>query len=259
MDLKFLIVGFMAGISMLSIAAKDTFTFENPDVKVFIPDKEKADGRAVIICPGGGYAALATGREGYDWAPFFNDRGIAVAVLKYRMPNGDPSIPVSDVQTTFRILKENADAWNIYPENIGLMGSSAGGHLAMIVATDTEDIDRPAFQILFYPVITMDKKLTHIGSHDNLLGYNASPELEMKYSGEHRVTAETPRTYMALSSDDDVVSPRNAIHYYEALISAGIQTELHIYPTGGHGWGYKKEFIHNSQMLADLSAWLENF
>ena len=166
-----------------SVDAQDTAF-----VKVFLttPDRsEGADGcPCVIICPGGGYTHLAMDHEGFDWAPVFNELGISVAVLKYRMPHGNKEIPVEDAEEALRLVRRNAAAWGIDPHRVGIMGSSAGGHLAATVATHALGRSKPNFQILFYPVITMDKSFTHMGSHDNLLGADASAELETEYSCE---------------------------------------------------------------------------
>ena len=139
------------------------------------------------------------------------------------------------------------------------MGSSAGGHLASTVATHASAAARPDFQILFYPVITMDKSYTHRGSHDNLLGKEASEALETEFSNEKQVTAETPRAFLVLSSDDRTVPPANSVNYYTALIANGIPAALHIYPTGGHGWGHRDTFRYHDQVLDELAAWLKSF
>lgn len=235
-------------------------TVEKPSMRVFLPDQRLATGRAVLALPGGGYSNLAIDHEGYGWAPFFNNQGIALIVVKYRMPHGNPDVPFSDVCQALQMVKDSAKAWNINPYDIGIMGSSAGGHLASTVATHAGSSLRPAFQILFYPVITMDQSYTHGGSRNNLIGNNPSPELVRQYSNELRVDAETPRAYIALSDDDDVVPPMNAINYYSALHRQQIPATLHIYPSGGHGWGMNKpSFPYHQQQQAELTAWLNAF
>ena len=230
-----------------------------PSLRVFLPEKELATGRAVIACPGGGYAGLAYDHEGYDWAPFFNEMGIAYIVLKYRMPKGVKEVPFSDAEGAIRIVKEMAGVWNVNPDDIGIMGSSAGGHLASTIATHIKSDLRPAFQILFYPVITMDKTFTHMGSHDNLLGKDASQELEDRYSNEKQVTGETPRAFIVFSDDDNVVPTTNGVHYYLAFKKNNVPASLYIYPSGGHGWGYRSDFKYNKEMLQDLTAWILSF
>ncbi len=237
----------------------EPISFDDPLVKVFLPEKSKSTGRAVVICPGGGYTHLAGGYEGFDWAPFFNDRGIALIELRYKMPEGNPDIPMNELKSTIKMVRENAAQWNIDPKQVGVMGSSAGGHLVSLIATESEDTTAlPDFQILCYPVISMDKAITHMGSHDKLIGKDASKELEEKFSSEKRVNKLTPRAFIAFSDDDKAVPPHNGTFYYTALHNLGIPASLHIYPTGGHGWGCK-DWKYKAQMQADLSAWLESF
>lgn len=231
-----------------------------PSVRVFLPDKEKATGRAIVACPGGAYRHLAYGHEGIDWASFYNDLGIALIVLKYRMPRRiNKDVPISDAEEAIRITRLNAEKWHINPEDIGIMGSSAGGHLASTVATHTEKNNRPNFQILFYPVITMDWSYTNKASRENLLGDNPSDEMINLYSNEKQVDNETPRAFIAYSDNDGTTVPLNGINYYLALKKYKIPASLHIYPSGGHGWGIKDSFPYKYEMLADLTAWLRSF
>ena len=234
--------------------AKQNF---KPSIRVFLPDANKATGRAVVCCPGGGYSHLATDHEGYDWASFFNDRGIALIVLKYRMPHANTDVPISDAKEALRVVRENAEKWNINPKKVGIMGSSAGGHLATTVATHSDTLTAPAFQILFYPVVTFDYKYTHKGSRHGLIGENAPQEMVDLYSNEKQVTANTPPAIMLLSDDDRVVPSQNSVNYYLALKRHGIKAAMHIYPSGGHGWGCRENFKYHNEMIADLSAWLE--
>lgn len=228
-----------------------------PSIRIFLPEADKADGRAVVCLPGGGYSHLATDHEGYAWAPFFNDRGIALIVLKYRMPRGHAEVPQSDVREAFRLVREHASEWNINPRRVGIMGSSAGGHLASTIATHTDSVNAPAFQILFYPVVTMNPSLTHKGSRNGFLG-SETPEKEMVqlYSNEMQVTPSTPPAIMLLSDDDTVVPSPNSINYYLALKRNRVPASLHVYPSGGHGWGIRTNFKYHTQMMADLDAWL---
>lgn len=228
-------------------------------VFVYLPDAAKATGRAVVVCPGGGYAHLAMGHEGHDWAPFFEKLGIATIVLKYRMPNGNCEVPESDAEQTIRLVKQNAVAWHINVNDIGIMGSSAGGHLASTVATHAPKDVLPAFQILFYPVITMDKDFTHMGSHDNLLGKDAKKKMEELYSNDRQVTRLTPRAFITLSDDDAVVPPANGLNYYAELYRHDIPATLHIYPSGGHGWGFREAFANHVEMELELASWLRSF
>ncbi len=228
-----------------------------PSIRVFLPDAAKATGRAVVCCPGGGYSHLATDHEGYAWAPFFNERGIALIVLKYRMPHANADVPISDAKEALRVVRENAQKWNIDPRKVGIMGSSAGGHLASTVATHSDAQTVPAFQILFYPVITFDYKYTHKGSRHGLIGEKATEEMADLYSNEKQVTSQTPPAIMLLSDDDTVVPSPNSVNYYLALKRSKVKATMHIYPSGGHGWGFRENFKYHKEMLADLSAWLE--
>lgn len=230
-----------------------------PSIRVFLPEAGRATGRAVVCCPGGGYSHLATGHEGYDWAPFFNERGIALVVLKYRMPHANADVPISDAREAMRVVREHAQEWNIDPKKVGIMGSSAGGHLASTVATHSDSLTVPAFQILFYPVVTFDYAYTHKGSRHGLIGEGASEEMVNLYSNERQVTRQTPPAIMLLSDDDGVVPPQNSVNYYLALKKHGVKATMHIYPSGSHGWGFRESFRYHKEMISDLSAWLNSF
>lgn len=228
-------------------------------IKVFLPDEKRATGRAVVICPGGGYAHLAMGHEGTDWAPFFNNMGIAAIVLHYRMPNGNPKVPVSDAEEAMRTVRRNAHSWHINADNVGIMGFSAGGHLASTVATQSKGDAKADFQILFYPVITMMQGYAHQGSHDNLLGSGTHKKDEQKYSSDLQVSRTTPRACILLSDDDHAVMPVNGVNYYTEMFRHDAPASLHVYPSGGHGWGMNTSFRYHVEMLMDLKAWLESF
>ena len=254
-----LLVLLLTGLQVSAQSTPKPFDIEQPSLRVFLPAPELATGRAVVACPGGGYSGLAVNHEGYDWAPYFNKQGIALIVLKYRMPKGDRALPISDAEAAMKMVRDSADVWNLNPNDIGIMGSSAGGHLASTIATHAPEALRPNFQILFYPVITMDKSFTHMGSHDNLLGKDASADLEKEFSNEKQVTKETPRAFIVYSDDDKVVPPANGVNYYLALNKKGVPSVLHIYPTGGHGWGIREDFLYKSEMQNELTSWLRSF
>lgn len=228
-------------------------------VTIYLPDQKRATGRAVVVCPGGGYGHLAIKHEGHDWASFFNSQGIALVVLKYRMPRGHDQVPVSDAEEALRMVRRNAQKWHIDPGQVGIMGFSAGGHLASTIATRSRNDAKPNFQILFYPVITMDPSYTHRGSHDNLLGKSPKKKLEREYSSEMQVTRATPRAFIALSDDDTVVLPTNGVNYYQECFRHDVPASLYVYPTGGHGWGYNDTFECHIEMLLELKAWLRSF
>lgn len=232
---------------------------DSAKIRIFLPDVKKATGRAVVICPGGGYAHLAMDHEGYDWAPFFNKMGIAAIVLKYRMPRGNCQVPESDAEEAIRQIRNNATGWHIDINQVGIMGFSAGGHLASTVATHAAKEVRPDFQILFYPVITMNPDFSHKGSHDNLLGKNPKKSLEELYSSDRQITRTTPPAFIALSDADNGVSPANGVNYYMELFRHGIPATLHVYPSGGHGWGMRESFLYHNEMEDELAAWLRSF
>lgn len=239
---------------------KTVFDIDKPIMKVFLPKDELNTGRAVVACPGGSYLGHAIGHEGWDWAPFFNKQGIALIVLQYTLPAGDRTKPIGDAEAAIKMVRDSAEVWHIDPAQVGIMGSSAGGHLASTIATHySSPAVRPDFQILFYPVISMDAQRGHQMTHDNFLGADASQELVDQYSNEKQCTAQTPRAII-LTSDDDMVNPAtNAVPYYLALKAAGVPACLHVYPTGEHGWGCLQSFQHHTQMQDDLTAWLRTF
>lgn len=212
-------------------------------------------GMAIIMCPGGGYSRLAMDHEGHDMAPWFVGQGITYIVLKYRMPNAHCEVPLSDVQQAMRMVRSHAKEWNIDPHKIGIMGASAGGHLASTLATHYDASTRPDFQILLYPVVTMHDN-THQGSKKSLLGKQPTAEQVEYYSNELQVTPDTPQAFIALSSDDKAVPPSNGVNYYLALQKNNVSASLHVYPTGGHGWGYRDSFKYKLQWTKELEKWL---
>ena len=236
---------------------------DKAELTVYLPDAKKATGRAVVCCPGGGYSHLAMDHEGHQWAAFFNNQGIALIVVKYRMPHGNYKIPISDAEEAMKTVRRNAVEWHIDRNNVGIMGFSAGGHLASTIATHSKADAAPNFQILFYPVITMDPAFTHKGSHDNFLGKDRSKKemkkLEHEYSNDIQVNRTTPRVFLALSDDDHAVPASNGFNYYSECYRHDVPASIHIYPTGGHGWGYRESFAFHYQMVFELKAWLESF
>ena len=228
-------------------------------VTVFLPDEKKATGRAIVCCPGGGYTHLAMQHEGFDWAPFFNEQGIALIVPKYRMPHGHYTVPAEDAEEAMRLVRRNAEAWHINPNDVGIMGFSAGGHLASTVATHATSDAMPNFQILFYPVVSMERGITHKGSRDNLLGKNPKQKLINEYCNEKHINKHTPRCFLALAHDDQAVPPINSLSYYEQLYTIGVSAAMYIYPSGGHGFGIRQSFPYHLEMMLELKAWLRSF
>ena len=224
----------------------------SPTLTVYIA--KNSNGKAIVACPGGGYVHLAMDHEGHDMAAWFNAQGITYAVLKYRMPNEHHEVPLSDALQAIRLVREHAEEWNI--EKVGIMGSSAGGHLASTAATHYTDDSRPDFQILFYPVISMDLGICHKGSRERLIGKTPTDELVQLYSNELQVTAQTPPAFIMHSSDDSVVPIENSLRYYQALVKNKVSAALHCYPIGGHGWGYNDNFKYKRQWTGELEKWL---
>lgn len=222
-----------------------------PTLSIFIPKETKPNQTAVIICPGGGYQHLAFDKEGVKVAEWFNSLGIVAFVLKYRLPTDitmkNKNVgPLQDAQEAIRYVRQNASKWNIDPKKVGILGFSAGGHLAATASTHYDDkvyesaykvSARPDFSLLIYPVISMENDITHKGSQTNLLGNNLSQDLINSFSNEKQVTAKTPPTFLIHTTDDTVVMPENSINYYLALKKNGVTAELHLYEKGGHGFG----------------------
>ncbi|MDN3672137.1 alpha/beta hydrolase [Flavobacterium branchiarum] len=223
----------------------------SPDLTVFLPEKSKATGIAVIICSGGGYSGVAIDHEGYAIAKRLNESGIAGFVLKYRLPDAkyvenQTIVPLQDAQRAIELVRENAKQWGINPNKIGIQGSSAGGHLAATAGTHYSKsyIDnphktslRPDFMILTYPVISMTDSLTHLGSRNSLLGENASPEKIKEYSNELHVTPNTAPTFITHAVDDADVKVQNSLVFIAALQQNKVPVESFFYANGGHGFG----------------------
>jgi acetyl esterase/lipase len=226
---------------------------QKPDISVYLPSKGNATGQAVVICPGGGYRILAYDKEGTDIAKWLNSKGIAAIVLKYRLPLSKSNIvnhksPLLDAQQAIRLTRYHANEWNIKKDKIGIMGFSAGGHLAATAGTHFDAGDasasdpvesmssRPDFMVLVYPVITFSNSFIHKGSRNALLGENPDSTLIKHYSNELQVKDNTPSTFIVHAGDDKSVPVENSLLFYHALKDKGIPAEFHIYPEGGHGF-----------------------
>ena len=270
---KYFILGLMMISSLLSAQtpiqvklAEEQVVNEKPIIKRRINGDEyteatltiypapKPNGQAIIACPGGGYAGIAVSHEGHEMAAWFNTQGITYAVLHYRMPYGKHEIPLQDTHQAIRYMRKHADQWNM--KQLGIMGFSAGGHLASTAATHFTPETRLDFQILFYPVITM-KDYTHQGSKNNLLGNNPSEDLINLYSNELQVSEQTPPAFIIHSSDDKSVPVLNTVNYYLSLCKHGVPASVHFYPIGGHGWGYNENFPYKSQWKNEMEKWLK--
>ncbi len=241
----------------------------DPELEIYLPEKEKASGAAVIICPGGSYKVLTYQGEGVRTAQELMRNGIASFVLKYRLPDDalmkdKKTGPLQDVQQAIKVVRENAGKWGIDVNRVGIMGFSAGGHLASTAATHFEKslIDnpdkinlRPDFLILVYPVISMQDNLTHPDSRTNLLGSNPSKEVIDLFSNEMQVTENTPPTYITHSADDKLVDVDNSINFFEALRHKNVPVEMHIYPKGGHGFMLRQK---TEEWTVPLINWMKN-
>lgn len=238
-----------------SISDERIYSVRTPGLRTFVPSSQESAGSAVVICPGGGYARLAYVTAGLQLAKWFNTFGVAAFVLDYRLPHSPDLLqrdigPLQDVQRAIRIIRRRAAQWNIRPEKIGVMGTSAGGHLASTVGTHQEDVSAigdsldsvpfaPNFMILISPVITMGK-YAHAGSRKNLLGENPSEELIAKYSNELRVTSATPPCFIVHAFNDKTVAIQNSTMFYQALLDKNVVSSMHTFPQGGHSIALRK-------------------
>ena len=222
---------------------------------IYKADKKKSD-QCVIIIPGGGYSGVVMSK-GFRVAEWLREEGITSIVLKYRLPNnGHKEVPLEDAQAALRYAREHAKELGIDPAKVGVIGASAGGHLAAYVSTFTPDAEKPAFSILIYPVITGDSWLGHISSFNYLLGKNRTPEQVELYSLQNRVTATTPPTILLLSDDDNVVPSINSMLYYKALKHYGVKSTMYTFPSGGHGWAGKAGFKYEQEYKHLILDWL---
>ena len=250
--------------------AKGDGPADKPTLTICLPDGEKATGTAVVVCPGGGYGFLAVGHEGKDIAEWFNKLGVAAFILEYRhraRGYGHPA-PLQDAQRAVRTVRARAAGWKIDPAKIGIMGFSAGGHLASTAGTHFDKGDpeagdpiervscRPDFMILCYPVIALGEPYTHRGSQQNLLGKDADPELVRSLSSEKQVTAQTPPTFLFHTDEDRGVPAENSVYFYLALRRAKVPAELHVYRTGRHGLGLAPGTPGTSSWPECCEGWL---
>ncbi|MBU2996705.1 alpha/beta hydrolase [Cellulophaga baltica] len=248
---------------------------QNPLLEVYLPSKGSATGKAMLIFPGGGYHHLAYDWEGTDIAKFLNSKGIAGIVVKYRLPNSKSltenyKVPLQDAQRAMRMVRANAENWNIIPDEVGVIGFSAGGHLASTLGTHfnevayepQDEIDdltaRPDFMALIYPVISMQDNITHNGSKKALLGEKPTDELRNYYSNELQVQIDSPPTFLVHATDDNVVVVENSLLFYLALRENKIPVEMHVYPSGGHGFSLANSNAILKHWPEQLNRWIDN-
>ena len=259
----FLLFTLLASVLTIQAQTARKFTIDltedgKAQMLAFLP--EKPSGRAIVGIPGGGYSVLSNSHEGTHWAEWLNQRGISYFVVNYRLPNGDRTIPMGDVEKGFKIVRDSAAVWGINPRDVGIMGFSAGGHLASVISTHSPYEVRPDFSILFYPVISMDERVSHVYSCRNFLGEDQkNPAMVRDFSTQNAVKRHlTPPAVIFLSSDDTVVPPvTNGVAYYSAMRNAGNECSMYIYPTGGHGWGFGPWFKYHDQLLTEFGNWLD--
>ena len=233
---------------------------------IYEADPAKATGQAVVICPGGGYRLLAMGHEGHQYAEWMAENGITTAVLKYRLPNTTPQVPMEDAAEALRYMREEYRGKESIKQ-LGIMGFSAGGHLAASTAvgclkangdTSARAALRPDFAVLFYPVITGNPSQMHKGSYDKLLGSDRTQELTDKWSPELVAGKDAPQTLLILSSDDATVPPINSTKFYNTLKELGVPASITILPSGGHGWGFRDTFKYKAIWQETMLQWLES-
>lgn len=229
-----------------------------PTLAIYRAAEAKNKGVSVIICPGGAYYLLSYTKEGTRFAEWLAENGITAAVLKYRLPDGNHRIPAEDASRAFRLMRDNAATLGIDTAKIGIMGFSAGGHLAGTMTVHGRGDARPAFGVLMYPVLTMQNDFTHKGTYNSLLGDNPSRELTDYYSCERQVTPQTPPVLIMASYDDGAVDVRNSQEMFAALRACKVPVSMYIFPTGGHGWGFRSNFRYHEPMKQLLLDWLSN-
>ena len=261
---KALIFGLLLLATSMQAQTARKFTIDlTEDAKAqmvcFLP--ETPSGKAIVGVPGGGYSVLSNSHEGYMASDWLNKQGIAYFVVNYRMPEGDRTKPIGDVEKGIRIVRDSAAVWGINPNDVGIMGFSAGGHLASVISTHSDFDVRPNFTILFYPVISMDERVSHMWSCRNFLGEEGQkdPALVRSFSTQNAVRRHlTPPAIIIMSSDDNLVPPvTNGLEYYKAMRNAGNECALMLYPSGGHGYGFGQWFAYRDEMLSTLGKWLK--
>jgi acetyl esterase/lipase len=248
-----------------------------PTLTVYLPAAGKGNGCAVVVCPGGGYTHLAMTHEGTDVAKWLNGLGIAAFVLKYRLPSDETLVdktigPLQDAQRAIQLVRQRAGEWGVDAGRVGILGFSAGGHLASTAGThflqstveNSGQVSlRPDFMILLYPVISFSDSTGHRGSRENLIGKHPDPALILAYSNERQVTPQTPPVFIIHAEDDKTVPVMNSLSFYEALVQHGVPAELHVYPKGGHGWGLwnalsKEQWPDACERWMEASGWIKH-
>jgi len=247
------------GITENEITTKEGYIQNSKEARlyVYLPSKNEDNRKVVLICPGGGYRNLAINHEGHDVAKWFVSQGVVAVILKYRMPNHHSDIPLSDAKEAMKIIRRHSVDWNIDTTKVGVCGFSAGGHLASTLSTHADDATRPNFSILFYPVISLKDSICHRGSRDALLDKNDDIAQINYFSNETQVTDKTPPTLFILADNDKAVVPENSILFYQALKKHQIAASMHIFPKGGHGFGFRSSYPYHEQIKLIISDWMK--
>ena len=229
----------------------------DPELLVYLPDPARATGQAMLVVPGGSYEKVCITHEGYKTAEWLNEHGIAAMILKYRMPNGHPGIPLEDGEQAMRVIRRNAAQWGVDPHNVGIIGFSAGGHFASTLITEyTNEETRPDFAVLVYPVVSMN--YSSVRTRENLLGARSEEEaLRKRHSTFGQVHEGMPEVMLLLCNDDKAVVPDNSIAFYRALNRRGVKAEMHIYPEGGHGFWMRERYKYGDETYPAVIRWIE--
>jgi acetyl esterase/lipase len=248
-----------------------------PTLTVYRPAAGKGNGTGVVVCPGGGYTHLAMTHEGTDVAKWLNGLGITAFVLKYRLPSDETMVdktigPLQDAQRAIQLVRQRAGEWGVDAGKVGILGFSAGGHLASTagthflqttIANSAQVSLRPDFMVLLYPVISFSESIGHAGSRESLIGKHPDPALVLAYSNERQVTPKTPPVFIIHAEDDKTVPVLNSLYFYEALVQHGVPAELHVYPKGGHGWGMwnslsKEQWPDECEHWMEVNGWIKH-
>ena len=235
----------------------ELFDTTQTDLYVYKADPAVATGQAVLVVPGGGYRKVCIEYDGFGVAKYLRSIGVTAVVVKYRLPNGHHEVPLEDAQEALRFLRREGSKWGVDPTQVGILGSSAGGHLAAYLSNVTPEAELPAFAVLIYPVITGDTQRTHHSSFNYLLGATRTNSEQQHLSLENRVSHKTPPTLLLLADDDLTVPTISSTRYYKALKYHGVKAAMHIFPSGGHGWAGHNDYLYAEPNKEAIADWLK--
>lgn len=235
----------------------ELFDTTQTDLYIYKADPAVATGQAVLVVPGGGYRKVCIEYDGFGVAKYLRSIGVTAVVVKYRLPNGHHEVPLEDAQEALRFLRREGSKWGVNPTQVGILGSSAGGHLAAYLSNVTPEAELPAFAVLIYPVITGDTQRTHHGSFNYLLGATRTDSEQQHLSLENRVSHKTPPTLLLLADDDLTVPTISSTRYYKALKYHGVKAAMHIFPSGGHGWAGHNDYLYAEPNKEAIADWLK--